>query len=1230
MFRISRYTNKPVEKTQKRCINCEVCFESFEAFEDHIEEHKNNRIMRCMRCKAKFNRSLISLKEHVAVFCGIGVTNCPICLMKFHSPAVRAIHKFVRPYHCKLCKMCSGSKDFLVMHKPRNETCVVCRAQFKCCAGFKQHSLTHAPTLELARSDKSLINNETSTSEISMNEKVVGSDTRGVKIKSSERVQSETVEDTTSIVTFHASPIEEYAEEGKLFQICRYEKETNFLLKKKGIRCSTCQVAVRYEPFESLADHVAAHNSGEIVRCVKCNSIFNQSIISLAEHIAVFCGIEMSSCPICLMKFLSPAFRVIHKFVRPYHCTECKMCSALKGFAIMHKPRKEWMKCNICLIHFKCFTHYEQHCLTHKPSPRRPLMTDTYVASKEFSQSTCKRTYGVKASQCSQCSMVFTNSDSIDHHLGEENYKCPHCPIVLRAKGCLEYHLSYVHEISKPQITNNLLSNTTIQEKLSGVVKANVSVSIKLVGNQLESIKLEGIDMYSRETEESKILNVNLEQTLILGKEIANNEPAVIEPATLGKEVSFGTISEVEVEESTSGKMEINKTENGQQGGIETNTGIHLEVIETIHSEVVDLEKSTWGSYEPDLKTSANGTVMNENLGTHRVGITSTSNQRVQSETSGDILKAKSYIIYDNQETVSIEEFVCVMCGATFSNLDYFVKHVETHIDFEVESRCLKCNAMFSTKTLLEEHNLFSCMDHICRICGKSFKTAALFKEHQIKKPLHCEECKMCFYSQKIANKHKISPEVKKGSSFMCEKCNVTFKCPGGLLNHNKLHNQKSTEIAPNYVKNTLLNKASQKCELCDLSFPCFSSLRYHLGSFHKTGLKSTGSEKDTNPTLLVLELEASNTPKPRKRCRKCGECDFTCRNGKIMLKHKQSCHKEEGKEVCKECGAKFQYQTLLATHSLKVHGHDKVFKCEFCEYGANTSKSLKVHLRIHTGERPFECEHCGKSFKQTGALRDHLRSHSESRPFQCDFCNQRFKLISALRRHQKLFNEGAECKACSIAFPSFACLKYHDATIHPKVVRKRNVTQKIKHFQCKKCGKEFKCKDKLNEHIKTHPMEDVLNIYKCYECNLSFKFTRQLTKHQHIHHSIDPSKCPWCNSPFKSRKSMLRHKDTCSQRGVTNMNNVEGPDEAYKDLHTVVNDQNSEASKAERIEEASNSPINKQFSSIVNVKLEFPNLESTMEQLNQPENITNMVNINNLKDTYADEYVIPHSTLED
>ncbi|KAJ2948090.1 hypothetical protein O0L34_g9887 [Tuta absoluta] len=141
-------------------------------------------------------------------------------------------------------------------------------------------------------------------------------------------------------------------------------------------------------------------------------------------------------------------------------------------------------------------------------------------------------------------------------------------------------------------------------------------------------------------------------------------------------------------------------------------------------------------------------------------------------------------------------------------------------------------------------------------------------------------------------------------------------------------------------------------------------------------------------------------------------KCGVVCSNRKDIIKHFNDCHDpEDAMYICDECGRRFYWAAGLRAHS-------------------------RYHTRKTLGEEPWKCTwpDCGRSFRQPCRLREHMRAHTGDKPYPCRYpnCGWSFRTASKLLRHA------------------------------------RRHTGERRH-QCGECGRAFRRREHLRDHIVRH-----------------------------------------------------------------------------------------------------------------------------------------------------------------
>ena len=146
---------------------------------------------------------------------------------------------------------------------------------------------------------------------------------------------------------------------------------------------------------------------------------------------------------------------------------------------------------------------------------------------------------------------------------------------------------------------------------------------------------------------------------------------------------------------------------------------------------------------------------------------------------------------------------------------------------------------------------------------------------------------------------------------------------------------------------------------------------------------------------------------------------------------------------------------------------------------------------------------HCPQTFLRVILLRDHMREVHPDKPlkFMCPKCDETFHQKSQLDKHLTLHSPTSQnCNICNKTFANVYRLQRHMIS--------HDESTDLRKFKCHECGKAFKFKHHLKEHIRIHSGEKP---FECANCGKRFSHSGSYSSH------MTSKKC-WVVSAHKGR----------------------------------------------------------------------------------------------------------------
>jgi DNA-directed RNA polymerase subunit RPC12/RpoP len=241
---------------------------------------------------------------------------------------------------------------------------------------------------------------------------------------------------------------------------------------------------------------------------------------------------------------------------------------------------------------------------------------------------------------------------------------------------------------------------------------------------------------------------------------------------------------------------------------------------------------------------------------------------------------------------------------------------------------------------------------------------------------------------------------------------------------------------------------------------------------------------------------------------------------------------------TCSICQKSFSYRYGLKVHVTKMHGEDKLCKCDKCFRSYATRRELDAHLILHFEQDgrefrknapkikkesgPFSCTECDKVFATKQYLQIHLKAHADGRN-PCRVCQKTFATAESLKSHMKIHADVKpyKCPTCGKAFRDKRSLEPHKAS---HIQNPDRIWWQMGPRKCEYCPKEFLSKHQYLRHLLIHTKEKK---YQCSYCGKPFGLNTSLHNHEKIHTGERPHKCSYCGKGFIRGPDMKRHELT-------------------------------------------------------------------------------------------------------
>lgn len=243
-----------------------------------------------------------------------------------------------------------------------------------------------------------------------------------------------------------------------------------------------------------------------------------------------------------------------------------------------------------------------------------------------------------------------------------------------------------------------------------------------------------------------------------------------------------------------------------------------------------------------------------------------------------------------------------------------------------------------------------------------------------------------------------------------------------------------------------------------------------------------------------------------------CSDCKFVFHKKNKFLIHKKLkageicvpdciyCDAEENKDVhhCLMCPKVFETTELLERH---VEKHStKLSICNYCHVTFATESDLKIHTKQeHSDElqQTFLCDLCGSKFKEK-------------------------KILNAHRKYVHTEERPESCPTCGRRFKTKSQLKNHLVT---------HMSATDLQLSCEVCGKMFTRVATLKDHVRRHKKEFT---FFCEVCKKGFYRKHGMEEHMRVHTGDKPYNCKFCEFKCALSCNLVKHMKIHKKQGNT------------------------------------------------------------------------------------------------
>uniref|UniRef100_A0A2K5BZC3 Paternally-expressed gene 3 protein n=1 Tax=Aotus nancymaae TaxID=37293 RepID=A0A2K5BZC3_AOTNA len=383
-----------------------------------------------------------------------------------------------------------------------------------------------------------------------------------------------------------------------------------------------------------------------------------------------------------------------------------------------------------------------------------------------------------------------------------------------------------------------------------------------------------------------------------------------------------------------------------------------------------------------------------------------------------------------------------------------------------------------------------------------------------------------------------------RGMLYECQECGECFAHRSDLTEHQKIHDREKPSGSRNYEWSVIRSLAPTDPQT---SYAQEQYAKEQARNKRKEFSQSFATRKDLNTHQKIYDQEKSHGKKSQGE-----ETHGEETHGQEIIEDPviQGSDMEEPQKddpddtiyECEDCGLGFVDLTDLTDHQ-KVHRRKCLVDSREYTHSVSHTHSISEYQRNYTGEQLYECPKCGESFIHSSFLFEHQRIHEQDQLYSLKGCDDGFIALlpvkprrnRAAERNPALAGSAIRCLLCGQGFIHSSALNEHmrlhreddlleqsqmaEEAIIPGLALtefQRSQTEE-RLFECAVCGESFVNAAELADHVTVHKNEP-------YEYGSSYTHTSFLT--EPLKGAMPFYECKDCGKSFIHSTVLTKHKE--------------------------------------------------------------------------------------------------------